>query len=621
MPRVVINEPHSGALFSRAVELAGKFLSVMPVYNPIQFVFEAEETGVGSNKATVSISCSPFTLLDGQYIEIAGRRFTARTLPQSGDLQAGITGYANGERLYQLVSEDPFLSDLFDFDFNDIAGPTFVILLTSKFAGTAYNFPVVVNAPPPSALAAFQTGGANANIAQGYEDWGVYVKVFVSENESLSEDITVYASPVQAQWKELGIYQISYQDGNRLPFDKIGELLSAYTKTYAPKILPTVGNLLSAGGLFAAPETLRRYYIEYGENYTPVGETSPRRFRVGTLGLEDTPPVLGYPQMFWVHNSALPQAHSPNLSNGAGRAFQNFWRSWFTPEIFPTVVEFLTQSPNPKETTVDSIELLYFIFTKSLVRPNLAIRYDVTFVDGTTSQNNYVPLTGTILQTCLYVESGYRRLKTSFPAIDTTKAIETFTVQIVEYDTTPSVSLNVTWPKTYRLRRDLVCLAYRRPQLIFLNPLSGYDTLYCSGLQDRDVEAKRDSYMTDQRWVYIDTRKQYQSALENSPSENVFAFDEISQKRQTGTNAMATYVVRTGSYPMDHVRWIQDSLFTSNKIYILDWQDFDNVGNPQLQQLRQVILTKASAPTQVETDLYEIELECELCLPIASVER
>lgn len=597
--------------------------SLAPVGNLVQAVFQATSTGLGGSKAyggVVLYDNDPTT--DGQSIQINNRTFTFRNSPGTTDLQAGITPFANGNRLYQLLRQDPVLTD----DYNvygepNTLGTIYVIELYGKKDGTQFNVTVTLaDLSLPFDVLDFSTPGSDDNDAQSKQNWRVYYRLNIATDPALALDF-VNAAPAITDFVQVVEGSINYNDENKMAVD-FANALAPYVKTYPPNIWNSpVGTLISAGGFTKCPEGIVFYGVEVGEEYIPTGQTVSEKFKAFTIGMRPQPDGA-IARYYLATNSSLSQAHSGR------RVVEMFLPFWFREPglIDLQPIEPLTQSPTAKDTTIDSIELIYFFYyTDSKIRQGGALRYNVTYLDGTTSGDLFVTLPSLNQNTRYYVETGFRRLKTSFPLIDATKAVKSFRVAVFEYDTDPAIDgLQVTYDKTYKLRNEIAHLAFKRPILMFLNPMGGYDTLCCYGLSDREVKTDRTQFEKTPEWNQANNRLPF--TIGDPPptgfgTEAIFDYSGVSTIGQSGTDSEISYTLRTGAIDDEHARWVQDSLLTSNEIYVLDWNDFDNVGNLKVRQLRRVVFTKAAQKTQLETDIYQWEFEVKVGLNLATIKQ
>jgi len=591
-------------------------VSLAPVGNPVQIVAAAADTGTGSTRAGLVIVLRSLGVsTNGDTITINNRVFVFRTNPGPNDLQAGVQPATQGDRLRQLLINDVVLSSNYAVSGAPVSATNYTIELTAVNEGSQFNF--TVSLTPTLSASLFALPALDGNQAQAKNRWAVYYYLYRVQNPALGLDF-VSSNPNPNEFVLVSQGTISYNSDNRMALD-VAAALAPFVQTHPPNLYDTpVGVLQGPGRFERSPEGIMFYGLEFGEEYIPPNQTVAQRVLGLTVG-KDIELNPNKPRRLLATNSALSQGHS---GRQVVNEFRNFWDRGDV--VSPTMIEFLTQSPNGKDTGLDTIEFVYFFYHRlDKQRYGLGIEYNITYIDGTTATRR-IDLPGGGVDTRYYVECGYRRLKASFPTIDSIRLIASFRISIYEKDLLSLAVRRVTVSKQYKLRNESVHLIYRRAQLFFLNPLGGFDTVALLGLTDREVETDRTVYAKTPEWLQANNRKGF--TLGTPPpvgwdTEQVFAYDGISNAGQSGTDSTVRYTLRTGPVDSDHARWLQDSLATANKIYLLDWSDWDNAGNPNIRSPRQVVLDKAVLQTRVEKDLYQFELSATLGLNLAAIDQ
>jgi len=175
-----------------------------------------------------------------------------------------------------------------------------------------------------------------------------------AELNGIISDVEYGSTLSQNQFDRFTELQLPYQKSNIMKFD-FSEVCKSYVYTPKPNY--------QLSGFTTITTYLKPFYFKYGEIYPLVANTNTliKRFKGST-------------DFVWVCNAALNYEQANIMTGYTGTTISGYLRN----------VPFLTNSPNPKHSSRQQSELLYFIIPQNLGQGTLSVKGDITFWDGST---------------------------------------------------------------------------------------------------------------------------------------------------------------------------------------------------------------------------------------------
>lgn len=300
---------------------------------------------------------------------------------------------------------------------------------------------------------------------------------------------------------------LPFQENNIHIFD-ISSILKTQVST------PKPNTVLSGASYLSTP--MQPYYVKLSELYPLVANTNTVKKRYKT----QTP-------IKWVINSSLDRTVANNMD-----------------DYINVPVEFLTNSPSPKQIQRNSKEFLYFVLPKDY-GTDLSVRGDMYFYDGTqvTGQTFFNISTGSTNRggvMCLNLSYDKLGLASFEQSGTTNRKIKRLEVAVYASGGT----IQYTQTKQFRFEIDEMP---RKFSIFFQNALSFYDAIDFVGVVEETIERSTGSYT-----VPIDY--------------NVDGSMGAGQKHLATYNTKITkkLICNTGWLDENHFDWLMEMMKTNN---------------------------------------------------------
>lgn len=439
--------------------------STRPVGNPIHFGYRPIGNTAGTSQ-TVNISFTGIIPNNG-YIDINGSRVYFRTIPNAGEVPIGI-GTANaGNTAYSIFASNNAISSIANLVNNATGVNNFSIILYGIITGrndlvASSNFAAVVT-----------TLAVGGNFAGGKKDYGIYLDVFVNEQSQVNYFNGWPANnlPQLNQFTTRVIRLKKFYNGQDVLFDLAGTLLPYLTP--APPDFERYGNIIQP-----TRKNLIEYAIIAGSFYTDGNtEVALASESVGFGGTFDSPSYY---------------AAVGGIDERTAQIEIDFSYNEFC-DRYNRNIKFLNYLPRVKITNLLAKEYVYFYYQKDQTETHITLRYLFTLENGTQiTVNNAI---STILAT--NVANGGAIYKAEISRFDFANfetingSIQRYEVSVIAHNgaaiTNPTV---VVAPQIYELRRDIDC-TYTYADLVWLNPLGGFDSIFCYGAREWKIKSNQ----------------------------------------------------------------------------------------------------------------------------------
>ena len=447
--------------------------SIEPIGNPIEQSFESDiitgggvpinAIGVITLGPDLNLTNPTYSVTENSYFLFNGQRIYFKPNPSINEMP--LTGdKSTGQRLFQILSENPYLSSRYIFQQFDISPTEKLISQGSRISGLLplnLTDPLFYNSDntPNLTLTSIFFNGIDTVTGQ-VDDWGTFLQIIHDPTAIGLQNTTPPFLPIE--FIILTRSFLGFDDsGNQKPlvFD-----VSLYQKQFL-EITPSFNSTTFH------PNATSQYFLKYGEQQNYIknfnGENLIRNF---------------------THISYTPSTE-----------FQSYQDR--LPSVNPTLtpINFLTNRNDQRIEPTQTLHLsvLWHYVPFDLFEPpynfqptNLQISYDVTFEDGSTTTGSY--------PTTLALQAGEYTFDVSLFNINYTtlentanSLIRSITLTLNEYlpIDTPLNSRAVTNPITFYLNNDLRCYQnddsdpnniynHKFGELYWLNSLGGQDQLF-----------------------------------------------------------------------------------------------------------------------------------------------
>lgn len=465
---------------------------------------------------------------------------------QNGDHVKDNTNSEIADSLAQVLQTDIIISGAYYINVNANVVSLVAKTQSSRFDLTYNNYTtyspagVVVTSGATLAQISSGTDPFEANIIDNYR---FYAEVYGNANEDIEYGSVLSA----ATFNRLTELQLPFLKSNEQRFD-FSEICKAFVFTPKPNY--------ELSGFTTVSTYLQPFYFRYGEIYPliPNTPTAKKKYK-------------GTTDYVWVCNAALDY-EQPNIMTGyTGTTISGYLRN----------VPFLTNAPNPKPSTRQQRELLYFIIPKDLGQGTLSVKGDIEFWDGSTLPtqtfivvaNTNINFGGAIQINVSFEVLGLDLIESSY-----NKLIKQINIALYSGAGT---TRNVTAVKSYRYDLEEKT---NRVGLSWLNKLGTFDSFDFVGQAEESLDRSAKSY-TVARDINED------GSLDQGFKYNASYDVKVTKKLK----------VNSGWIDSDTFNWLIE-LIGSNEIYIYSSAD-DNYVNVVGYKY-----TKSSNDT-----LYNLELE------------
>ena len=353
----------------------------------------------------------------------------------------------------------------------------------------------------------------------------------ITDNYSISCEVLVNTN-ITNQYPDVGVLgdynriaelTLPFSPDNRHRFD-ISGILKSQVDTPLPDI-----NLTGTTWL---PSPIQPYYVKLSELYPLIANTNTIKKRYKTT----TTPA-------WVINSSLDRYVRNDMSVHVTKP-----------------VEFLTNSPSPKQIQRNSNEFLYFIIEKDYGK-DLICKGDLYFYDGSsvTGQTFFTISTGaTNAGGVMIMNLSYDKLGLGAFEVSGTTNRKIKRAEIAVYESELSGDTRYSEIKQYRFEIDEMPRKYG---VLFQNALGMYDSFDFVGVVEDTIKREFDTYTIPINYVI--------GGALRSGEKNTATFN---------TKVTKLVIVNTGWIDTAHFDWLMEIL-KSNNIYTTntDYTNFLNL--------------------------------------------
>ena len=417
------------------------------------------------------------------------------------------------------------------------------IHIEAKEYGNVYDLTYVPAPTPPSPISNFQVvlnqSGQDKFNVDSAVDYELFADIFIIYGD--------YGSQLD---KNNGIYvdTLYYPfTGSNIEFN-INNLINDYVDIQLPtKRSDTFANLVELDKIVDVNNQFNKhliaYFIVWGDSY---------RFQING---DRKRTVQGVSEVLWVQNGGTNSLNPYDLS-------KYVWNNNINP------FNFLTNCPNEKEVSYNSIEFLQFIRKKQQV--NNGFEYGrtlkVNYVDGSTTSldttigSNWINLSNNLSMDVSPSNLNIEGLETSNGTLVDSYEVS-FYYKLSNAGNTPIYRSEV---KKYKMRRKCNEQSFN---LLFINRLGGWDTLELRGDYDVTNDRKSTSF---QRNIPILTNR-----------TSTVSYEEM---LTTKINFKEIFSLNSGYISNSHYKWTSE-LLSSSAVFI-----WDNV----LRQFRSIIIESSN---------------------------
>ena len=494
------------------------------VENNLSFDFRPIVSNVSASKAKLVIrivgnipNLTPFVITTN-FVVIQLRASTSPTVNEF------ITS-ANSGATYQMNTAEAIANELISsglfMNYYDVWTVNNEIHIEAKDFGASYNLTYVAAPTPPSSISNFQVVlnqvGQDKYNVDAAVDYELFADVFVlngNYGEMLDKNNSVYVDTLYFPFT-----------GENIQFN-INNLVNDYVDMQLPiRRNDSQQNIVELDKI-SDNKHLIAYFIVWGDSY---------RFQING---DRKRQVQGVSEVLWVQNGGT-NSLNPYTMN------QYVWFNQITP------FQFLTNCPNEKEVSYNSIEFLQFIRKK---QSNLTVGYEygrtvkVNYVDGTSTSldsiigTNWINLSNNLSMDVSPSNIGVEALETSNNTL-----IDSYEVSFY-YKLANGVKYR-SEVKKYKMRRKCNEQSYN---FLFINRLGGWDTIEFRG--DFQVESNRNVTQVQRNTPILTNR------------ESTVSYDEI---LVTKIDYNKQYNVNSGYMSKTHYNWISE-LLSSSAVYVWD---------------------------------------------------
>ena len=282
-----------------------------------------------------------------------------------------------------------------------------------------------------------------------------------AEVHGKNSDIQYGSTLAPTQFNRLTELQLPYQKSNFMKFD-FSQICKSFVFTPKPDY--------EFSGFTTITSYMQPFYFKYGEIYPLVANTNTSIKR-----LKDSTDYI------WVCNAALDYERANVMTGYTGTTISGYLRN----------VPYLTNAPNPKPSTRQQRELLYFIVPKDLNQGVLSVKGDIVFWDGST-----LPIQSFItISTGSTNFGGAFVINVSFEVLGLDVIESTYNKLIKQINIAlysgAGTSRNVTAVKSYRYDLEEKT---NRVGLSWLNKLGTFDSFDFVGQSEESVDRTAKSY-------------------------------------------------------------------------------------------------------------------------------
>lgn len=389
-----------------------------------------------------------------------------------------------------------------------------IIIIEAKQAGTQF----VINylTRPINTLILFNQVGTSRFHIENPIDYQAFAEVWVvngdygtvinKNNNAVLAD-TLFFNPT---------------DDGKISFN-INEIVRDYVDIVLPtKRLDTLPNLTELDKV-GETKIMTAYFVVFGDSYRHVLNGDRKMYPQGVS------------QLRWVQNAAFNKLNPYSLS-------QYVWDATAIP------FSFLTNCPDYKEVSYNSLEFLQFIRKKTNMNGAYGRRLEITFIDGsqqtftTPIANSYIDLSNNLSMDVSPLNLNIQGIENSASLLVDEYAVSFYYIA----NTTPIYSQR----KRYKMRRK--CDEFFE-NLVFFNSLGGWDTIEMRGENSFTRQSDNNSFA---RNAPIKTNRATTIPFEQEITVNRIANDTIQ--------------LNSALINKEHYKWVAE-LLTSSAVFIYDY--------------------------------------------------
>lgn len=449
--------------------------------NPNIFGFNSNNLG-GSpllSSAVISFSAAlgsgaTFIATAGESITINGNTILFSNDPNWGELtSSGLSSLVLAtNELYEILSNHPILKNQYKFSIIDDGAGFFHVLMISLSYSSNNDITISLSSGISNLFTDVFAGTAGYFGGNNWK-WGVSLKVnaWLSDNNLMLNDNNLLSIlsknksiTLEKDWQGLILDNNNFPTGEKqIEFDLAG-FLAQFTGSTNPFTANTIQNR----------NAFVRYNIEFGEYYANASNQTAR-LRSNEV----------YSEKMYLHASQLDLKTKPSLISS------DFLRYWKRNELImpiTTNIDWLTNCPansliNIKQTVLGAFIYKYHRFEVTEAadfyqNTQISLNYDLYFQDGTSILGSFFPAEIISYFTQYIINLSFGRI--DYETIEATQGsliervvwrVTEFAVGILRVLTNDISFLIDNETRNYKLGRE-------NNELVFLNTLFGYDSLY-----------------------------------------------------------------------------------------------------------------------------------------------
>jgi len=493
--------------------------NIRPCWNPIIFGFNTFESGIftiSTANVYFFVGVTAFTAIEGDYIEINGNRILFKDVPKFGELTtSAFSSIIQATReLFRILKTHPTLKNEYQINIiNTTPAYPFILMSANSrttlldITGTVFGASnVVINTTP--GLASWYGGDT--------EDWSMFVEVFActdDDKRNLMDQNPFNPTLV----KKSVLLELNWQGLLDNDFIAQEKIMNFDFSTFLQQFLKVLPPFNQNGLFFLQKEAIVRYFYAYGE-------------KIGNQYIEIDSPNINTQFPYFSHFSQLsnelnPYSHlpitvSPFYTNDLDAAFLRYWKRFISPAVSYNLIDLLTLQPQYYRIQLTQKLFLSFIYdyqifniSETLGVPQdtvLFLQYDLYFEDGTfLLQQNKLSTVTIINYFCqTTIEATLDEVQILSDEAGQLSMVKSVAFRVMEFLLGDSIATarQVTNDKLFTLDNDnrnykndseildSDQLNHNFGELLFLNSLGGWDTIFCLGEIVENVEITNDLF-------------------------------------------------------------------------------------------------------------------------------
>lgn len=379
---------------------------------------------------------------------------------QNGDFVKNNTTSEIADSLAQVLQTDIVIGSAYYINVNSNVVSLVAKTESSRFDLTYNNY--TTYSPAGTVVV---TGATLAQITSGNDPYEATIidnyRFYTEVYGNATQDIEYGSVLSAATFNRITELQLPFLRSNEQKFD-LSQVCKSFVFTPKPDY--------ELSGFTTITSYMQPFYFRYGEVYPliPNTPTAKKRYK-------------GQTDYVWVCNAALDYEDANIMTGYTGTTISGYLRN----------VPFLTNSPNPKPSTRQQRELLYFIIPKDLGQGTLSVKGDIEFWDGSTLPtqtfiivaNTNINFGGALVINVSFEVLGLDTIESTY-----NKLIKQINIALYSGAGT---SRNVTAVKSYRYDLEEKT---NRVGLSWLNKLGTFDSFDFVGQSEEGIDRSAKSY-------------------------------------------------------------------------------------------------------------------------------